>query len=218
MAIYPDIPNVPGVPSVPRGGLPPPAIPPFLTRDAPGLPFQSPRTQWGLFKDGEPALTADTVTAFDYRQEWDDTIYPQEEGGFATYNKVASPYDIVLTLAQGGSIAQRTEFLEALATIAPDTELYDVVIPEKTFTGVNVIRYAFSRRPDRGLNIVVVDVFLQEIRESAEIEFTKTNTKAPAGAGTKHTGTVPTKAPTAVQTKKAQEVRVGVREVRVGAQ
>lgn len=216
MAIYPDIPNVPGVPSIPRGGFPPPATPPFLTSDAPGLPRQSPRTQWGLFKDGSPALTADTVTAFDFRQEWDDTIYPQEEGQFATYNKVATPYDIVLTLAQGGSNSQRTEFLEALATIAPDTELYDVVIPEKTFTGVNIVRYAFSRRPDRGLNIIVVDVFLQEIRQTAEVEFTKTTTKSPSGAATKNTGTVPTKTPTVAQAAQAREAYVGVREVHVG--
>lgn len=209
MAIYPDIPDVPGVPSVPRGGFPPPALPPFLTGDAPGLPFQSPRTQWGLFKDGQPALTADTVSAFDFRQEWDDSIYPQEEGGFATYNKVASPYDIVLTLVQGGSIASRTTFLEAIDTIAPNTELYDVVIPEKVYTGVNIVRIAFGRRADRNLGMIAIDIFLQEIRETAEIEFTKTNTKAPAGAGTKHNGTVPTKTPTATQTAKVEAVSGG---------
>jgi hypothetical protein len=66
------------------------------------LGFNTP--QWGLFQDGEPLVVADTVTAFDFREDWRISKAPLEGGAFTSYNKVQIPFGIVLRFVAGYSL------------------------------------------------------------------------------------------------------------------
>ena len=55
-------------------------------------------TQWGIFdQSGDPVITADTIVEVGYRREYRISDFPVEEGSFASYNKVQTPYDVRVT-------------------------------------------------------------------------------------------------------------------------
>jgi hypothetical protein len=180
MADFPNVPDVPGVPSVPRD--PRATIGDFieLVADAAGLIGFLGSQQWGIFLDGEPVVFADTVISVDYKQGWTNATYPLEQGAFETYDKVAHPFDVRVRLAAGGSLANRQAFLASLDEIGPSLDIYDVVTPEKVFTSVNVAHITYDRKADRGLGLIMADVFLEQIRVNATAQFSNTGTNGNA--------------------------------------
>ena len=44
--------------------------------------------QWGIFLDGFPVILADNVLTMGFGQDWRIASYTQEQGAFASYNKV----------------------------------------------------------------------------------------------------------------------------------
>jgi len=147
--------------------------------------------EWGVFsQDGAPVLSFDTVLAFDYRRDWNVADYPVERGAFESYDKVQTPFTTRLTLATGGSFAARQHFLETLQAIEDDLNLYDVVTPEVTYTRTNIVHVDY-RRADAKYGTIIVNVFLQEIRETVT-ERVGTNAQEPSGSATQNGGQVQT--------------------------
>jgi hypothetical protein len=70
--------------------------------------------QWGIFQNGVPIVTADTVSSFEYKQEWALSDFPVEQGGFASYDKVHIPYDVRFRFVSGGSEANRAALLSSI--------------------------------------------------------------------------------------------------------
>lgn len=218
------IPRLPGVPALnsyaPFGAIV------QLFADAVGLSTNSLVQQWGLFQDGIPVIVADTVVSFDYKNDWSISDYPMEQGAFASYDKVETPYTVRIRFSTGGSVADREAFLESILSIAGNLELYDAVTPEKVYQGVNIARVDYSRKSNQGNGLLIVDIACVEIRETAEASFTNssganglgtngtansstggaeapirslTNTKSPFAASPINGGTVQTSAPTTQQ-------------------
>ncbi len=197
MADFPDVPNVLGVPQLNfRSGVE--AAYALLTGDSGISP--SGAAQWGIFKNGRPAVTAESVFSFEYRNESSISDFPVERGAFESYNKVASPYDARIRFI-AGSMEQRQSLLEVVERISGDLELYDAVTPEKTFTNVNVVHYDFRRSAASGLGLLAVDVWVREVRLTQSQE--SAPTAAPSGASPINGGTVQPTAPTAAQTAAA---------------
>ena len=172
----------------------------LMVADALGLPSifsQSP--QWGLFKGNAMVIAADSVVSMEYKKNWDVSDYKLEKGAFASYNKVENPFDAVIRFSTGGSEDDRRDFLQSISAIAGDTELYDVLMPEETYPSVNIVGYTFRRLNNQGACLLQVDLMVVEIRETAEEEFTQTETQAPSGTATKNNGTVQTQPPTPQQ-------------------
>lgn len=196
MAGFPNVPKVPGVPPLIRGPLYTAIAIPLLTRDLVRADAGGP-VLWGIFQNGQPVVFADSAIALDYKQDWDLLTYPIEEGAFQTYNKVQVPFDTRVRLATGGSQADRQDFLDSIAAIAGTLELYDVVTPEVTYQNVNVRHYDYKRTGSQGAGLITVDIWLEQIRQTATAAFT--NTRSPAGADAVNNGTVQTQPPTAAQ-------------------
>lgn len=212
MASFPNVPVAPGVPPVLRAAETVADNAILLAADAAILAhaFQGP--QWGIFDQANrPVITGDTVLGVDFRKEWRVSDYPIEEGGFASYNKVRTPFDIRVRFAYSGkgsilsaitsggvlgqiaagrnpSLANRTAFLQSLDAAAGSLSLFNVVTPEFTYAGCNIVHYDYRREARHGATMLIVDVWLNEIRVAPSPQFS--NTKQPSGADPVNGGTV----------------------------
>ena len=209
VSLYPDVPNVPGVPPVLRSPLAPPTpTPPTVTADSPAVASQtqsSPVPQWGVFDStsNKPVIVPDTVAAFEFKLEYSVPDYPIEQGGFASYNKVARPYDARFTMSKGGSQADRTTFLTSVQTVVANLTLYNVATPEYTWTNANLVHWDIKRTSDKGATLLTVELWLREIRVAPAPAFA--STKAVSGQSPNNGGTVQATPPTAQQATAATD-------------
>lgn len=170
MANFPNVPQLPGVPAVPRSPSFPTATAPVIATASLGLKIWdqiNPNPQWGIFYTNlKPALTADSVLTFGNRNEYAVMDFPVQSGGFSSYNKVANPYDITLRLMKSGSKAERAIFLRTLDLIISSLELYTILTPERSYVGVNMLRYDVVRDGAKdAFALTGVDVYFREIRQ-----------------------------------------------------
>lgn len=141
--------------------------------------------QWGIFFYGVPVVLADNVVTMEFRQDWRISNYPQEEGSFASYNKVAMPFEAKLRFSAGGTLANRQLMLATLNAIAPGTLLYDVVTPERIYSSCNITHLDFKREANN-VGLLSVDVWLEEVRVVESLSFS--NTAGPSTAGMSNSG------------------------------
>lgn len=171
-----------------------------LADDAVSVAADPAQQNWGIFLNGEPVVDADCVVSFEYRQDWKISDYPVEQGGFESYNKVATPYDVRVRYANGGSEQNRQALLTTAETIGASLDLYSVVTPEKTYRSANVTHYDYRRTSNNGVGLIQVEFWLEEVRVTAVTTFS--NTKTPAGSGNVKGGNVsPTEATADQQAK-----------------
>lgn len=180
--LYPDVPPAPGVPPVKRDPLV--TINKILLLQADILTvirmFQGP--EWGIFTmRGVPLVIPDTVTAVDFRREARISDYPVEDGGFQSYDKVLIPYDARVSMTCDGTNMDKSLFLGNIDAASQSLDLFMVVTPEITFTNVNVVHYDLRRERTRGANVLHVDIWLQQIIQTATTQFANTNQAATSG-------------------------------------
>jgi hypothetical protein len=213
---FPNVPRLPGVPQLARSPLFPPAPAAVVGLGlALGRLWQAifAQPQWAIYKANKPQKASDgleevTVTAervpvvvpdsfgeFSYRNEWAVSDFPVQDGAFASYNKVAQPFEIVLRLYKGGSKEARKRFLDSIEAIAGTLDLYDILTPERTYLNVNVTRFEIMRRGEKGAYFLSeVDVYFREIRQvTASYTTTATtteNAQNPSAAPAVNTGVV----------------------------
>jgi hypothetical protein len=190
-SLYPNVPNLPGVPDLLRD---PSALISVvagvvgLTQASERL-FGTEKTVWGLFdKTGALVVQATSILSVDYQNSSRVSDYTVEQGAFASYNKVANPFDVRVRMVCDGTTpmsfssllnpldvlshkATRTSFIDALDAAANSLDLYTVVTPEKTFTNVNLESWDFRRETTNGASIVIADLRLVEVRETASAAF-----------------------------------------------
>jgi hypothetical protein len=183
---FPDVPEYPGVPALVRGANIPPQIQLGLgeIQTALASAMQSP-FQWGIFDtngnqlgllggDANSLFQAVVLSmsgptlstnAVEFTKETRISDFPIEQGSFANYNKVQLPAEPVVTLVLGGSVADRTIFLNLINAACNSTDLYSVVTPEVTYVNYSLERYNLVRRADRGATLIIVELVLKEIRQ-----------------------------------------------------
>jgi len=160
----------------------------------------SPGPKWGIFdpSSGQPVLIADTVLSVEYSKDWRSPNYPIEQGSFANYNKVELPFDIrvsfacggaqslISTVLSGGAIGAaltgsspnesiRADFLDDVADAAASLTLVSVVTPEAVYTDCNITHYSYRRRTEQGVKLIIVDVYLLEIRQPTSVQYTSSS-------------------------------------------
>jgi hypothetical protein len=185
-----DVPNVPGVPPLPSYS---PNNIVLLVADAIAAIigfFAGP--QWGIFLNGAPVLSYDNQVSFGYKQDWALSNYPVEQGAFQTYDKVQLPSEIRCRFSAGASVTNRESMLSSVDAVMSDTNLYDVVTPENVFLGYNFTHRDYDRAAEN-VGLIVIDVWLQEIMETATAQYQ--NTSTPAVAGQNGLGNVSTSTP-----------------------
>lgn len=146
------------------------------------------KPQWGVFKDTKAVAAADSVLTFEYRQDSKISDYPQEKGGFQTYNKVSTPFDVRVQLTKGGTEADRSTFLAAIDAATASLDLFDVVTPEKVYKSANLQRYDYRRTAQSGVGLITVDLWLVQVRETVGVGFSVA--KKPSGFAPVNGGTV----------------------------
>lgn len=193
-ALYPLVPNAPGVPTLLRNAA---TIADVLTggylgiSDALNNLIGADPVQWGVFDDaGNPIALSDSVISVDYRNGSRISDYPVEQGAFASYNKVANPYDAKVRLACGGTEDSRADFLDALEVATASLNLYTIVTPERTYLNANIESMDYKRESMNGAYMIVVDLYLREIRETATAAFSAA--QEPSGADPQSQGQVQT--------------------------
>lgn len=184
MVDFPDVPDLPGVPAIPRDPNAPIADAVVsLLEDAIGLSgFFSNTNQWGLYLDGEPAITADIVVAFGYKLGFQILTYPIEDGGFESYNKVQRPFDVRLRFSTGGSVADRTAFVASVDQAVRSLDLFDAVTPEAIYSNVNPISMDYNRAAMRGVGLLTIDVVCEQVRNTATTAFSSNQTSTTSTA------------------------------------
>ncbi len=194
---YPDVPQASGVPAVFRAPTQPVFTAVLLLADVASVIGMFLPSQWGIFhQDGAPVAIPDSVVSVDFRREWRISDYPTERGGFQSFDKVATPFDIRVRFATSG-FGFRGNFLSAINAAATSLELFDVVTPDAVYENVNIVHYDYRRERQNGVGIILVDVWCEQVRATATTTFT--STKAPEGAATQNSGTVQPSAPTPAQ-------------------
>ncbi|WP_176048146.1 hypothetical protein [Burkholderia sp. BCC1644] len=197
---FPNVPNLPGVPPLIRA--PGESLGSFaislITTDAIGLLEGLLAPVWGIFDEfGAPMAVADTALSIEYRGDSRISKYPQEQGGFADYNKVQMPYNARVQLACGGSDARRAAFLSSIEASKQSTLLFTVITPDATYESANVVAYDYRRTSKNGVTLVVAEVFLEEVRQTVVAQFD--NTQNAASQDSASLGQVQGQTPTAAQ-------------------
>ncbi len=196
MPIFPNVPNVPGVPTLPRDGLAGAALS-LLASDVLGLLYGLLGARWGVYLGGARVIQAESVIEVGYKNDYKVADYPIERGGFESYDKVASPYEIRMRFVSGGTELTRAALLQSCELALASLQVFDVVTPERTYSNANVSHMDYRRLNNDGLGLLIVDLTLVEVRLISAQAFT--NTASPVGAGTVNGGTVQAGTPTPTQ-------------------
>ena len=115
---------------------------------------------------GALGLTTTTSTnSIEYDKAMRVSDFPVERGGFASYNKIEMPATPVVSLCYDGNESARTSLLNAIDKAVKSTDLYSVVTPEVTYIGYTIERYNYQRRAERGTTLLIVELFLKEVRQ-----------------------------------------------------
>jgi len=187
---YPDVPQAPGVPPLLR---PPGFLSAGVSLDIGGLTLSAGLSfgpQWGIFdQSGLLLLLPDNIVGFNFRVEALLSDYQQEQGAFATYNKVQTPFESGVRMSIGGPTFVRSIFVQTLMQLQKSLELVTVLSPEYSWPSANIIGFDENERTaESGATLLTVNVKLREVRNQGTSQFT--STAAPSGANTTTTGQV----------------------------
>lgn len=135
---------------------------------------------WGLYdEDGNLAINPTSFLGLENRNSTWISNYPLEEGAFESFNKVADPFDLVVGMACGGNLGERADFLARVKELAASLTLFRLVTPEETFDSVNIQRYDYARKTHNGASLIIVNLYLVEIRVNTGSEFFSEDDTAP---------------------------------------
>ena len=167
---FPDVPALPGVPPlpVPPGGI---TLPTFdlnttsqVATDSASVKVK-PVWQINDFVSGGVILVPDSIIEFEYRGEQKIPNYPVEQGSFATYNKVAMPFDARLTCTcNGKSNMSRQEFLAAIQVLLTGLNLISIVTPDVAYGPCNLVHVDYRREARQGVSLLMAQLWFQEVR------------------------------------------------------
>jgi hypothetical protein len=169
---FPTVPNLPGVPQLPRSPTQPFVSPPntlAMGMPAPsGMLWQASQSApvWGVFDmSGNKVINADSVLDFNYKKDYSISDYPVQQDAFASFNKVAHPFEIVVRLVKGSSLSDRVTFEAQCESVADSINLFQIYTPEKQYPSVNVLRHEVNRREAHGANFIEADLFFRQINQ-----------------------------------------------------
>lgn len=122
---------------------------------------------YGIFLNGSPALTGyNSVIGFGFTADEQIPVYPIEQGGFQSYNKVALPFGAKLQYTVNGGQQQIQAFVTQLEAIRQDTNLYTVVTPVYSWQNTNGIHWDVRLQTGHAVSMWVIDVWFSEIRQT----------------------------------------------------
>lgn len=151
------------------------------------IPNGTPR--WGLYdQGGSPILVASSVYGVEYARDYRVSDYPQEQGAFASYNKVNTPFQAKITYLVGGSMEERAGFLAQAEAVVASLNLIAVVTPEIVYPSANPTHISYRRTARQGVTLLLVEIWCEEIRVISGVGLS--NTRSLNGATPQQNGNV----------------------------
>ncbi|MGP2516368.1 phage baseplate protein [Yersinia sp. 2545 StPb PI] len=202
---FPNVPNVLGVPNVARSGL-------SIDQDAIMSAIYSGdilsildsviTPKWGIYaQDGSQVILPDSVLDIEYKGESRILDYPIEAGGFASFNKVATPFDIRMKMACSGNLSAarmtRESFLARLDEMQASLDLYNIVTPDYVYNNVDLVGYDYRRTNENGVTLLIVEARFNEVRVTGDAQYK--SVKSDSAANPVNQGQVYANKPTAEQ-------------------
>lgn len=121
--------------------------------------------QWGLFgQDGSPALVASSFATLDYAHDYRISNYQQEQGAFASYNKVQTPYVAKVGFLVGGDAGTRSAFFNQAEFVCASLDLVTIITPEIPYLNANPVHVTYRRTSKNGVTLILVEIGLEEVR------------------------------------------------------
>lgn len=142
-----------------------------------------------------PVIEPDSYRRMQNESNSDVTTAPIQDGSFASYNKVANPFELRLRLFKAGTLKQRQDFLDTLDQIANSADLYRVVTPERIYASMSIEGYRLVREGNTGAYALAeVEISFVEIRQ-VQPQYTSTaegtqNAKAASAQPVSNAGSV----------------------------
>jgi len=160
---YPNIPNLPGVPPIPRS---PNSFPIASVSQSNPILTKITGAKWGFVgATGQSIITPDSFIDFEYREERKIPTYPIEGGSFASYNKVALPFDVRVTVSCNGNGAMTKEnFLSAIEQLMNSLTLINVITPNFTYQNCNLVHVDYRREAKQGVSLIIAQLWFQEVK------------------------------------------------------
>lgn len=158
-----------------------------------------------LSNDGSKFVIPDTVPRFEFRGDYRVSNYPVEQGAFASYNKVAEPFEIRMVLVCGGlnfmqmGVAKmglglgpqamtKGAFLDSLDHMLTSTDLFTVVTPDITYKSLTLDHYDYRREATGGATMLTVEAWFKQVRVATPAQYG--NPKSSSAATPVNSGTV----------------------------
>jgi len=121
--------------------------------------------QWGLFsQDGTPTLVASSFATLDYAHDYRISNYQQEQGAFASYNKVQQPFIAKVGFLVGGDAGTRSAFLNQAEQVCATLDLVTIITPEIPYLNANPVHVSYRRTAKNGVTLILVEIDLEEVR------------------------------------------------------
>lgn len=173
-SLYPVVPQALGVPALLRSGaqlLDTITLGYLGVGDALSQLIGNEVVRWGVYDESGTTIgDYDSMLAAEYRNESAISDYPVENGAFASYNKVDSPFDVVVRLACGGSDLRRAAFQAACEVARGTLRTYTIVTPTRTYESINFIGISVQNSRSEGANLLTVELTGREVRETASAQ------------------------------------------------
>lgn len=159
--------GIPGFPVLMSGKVPAPVTSVLSSAIGSFWGALFPGERWGIYAAGSetPLLEVDSVVELGINGSAEVSSYKIETGSFASYNKVRNPTAIMLRVTKEGRADVRAAIVDWLALEVTAPSLFDIVMPEKRYSGYSVVDYRIFRNSSSGAGIIVADITLQEVRE-----------------------------------------------------
>lgn len=191
---FPNVPLVAGVPNVNRSAYGIAVLSGIfagLSKFGIKDPFDTTANWQIVDKNGVPVLLPDSVISFEYKKENKISDYPVEQGSFASYNKVTSPFDarIIMTCTGQGKMS-REAFIKAVEDMQKSLNLYTIITPDKVYTSVNLESHNYKRTSNQGVRLLTVEAIFSEVRVTANVLYSPAQ---PSGNDVINNGTSGTK-------------------------
>lgn len=170
---FPNVASLPGIPQLARSLLIEALAPPVLGFAAnPEVLWQATQAApvWGVFdSNNRLVVNADSVMDFGWRKENRISNFPIQQGQFGTYNRVGLPNETSVVLTKGGSLSERSTFLQQIDAVVDqrNINLYTIRTPEKSYVNASCNRAELSRRGKDNAYYFDVEIYFIEIAQIA---------------------------------------------------
>lgn len=155
----------------------------LLTQDGVDITSEYGGHLWGIYhQDGSGAVVEwDSVHHVEYARDYNISDYPQEEGSFESYNKVQQPYQAKV----GFLIAKtRKDFLNSFEAIAATLAEVIVITPDIAYDSANITHYNYRRDERSGVSMILVEVWVQQVRITGGQQVSSTASQGTSSGGT----------------------------------